>query len=216
MKLLLLWLLPLLSYFPAVGPPAARVTFSPLTKAAYLAAKKMAVLTKPMMTFPVKKARGRIVIPTTVGNLVFTDRVTADDETQFITHKYLGFMPILKEHLLETIYWEGADYTLIESDGNKTKLISPPNYSPNQQYIITSSRGLVYGMMPNGIQLFIRKNGHPTLVWKLIPIHWEPAEAFWASDSIAYLKEERVSFNEYREAVPYKPARFAYVKLVVH
>ena len=45
MKLLLLWLLPLLGYFPTAGPPAVRVTFSPLTKAAYLAAAKAAVVT---------------------------------------------------------------------------------------------------------------------------------------------------------------------------
>ena len=54
MKLLLLWLLPLLSYYPAAGPPAVRVSFSPLTKAAYLAAKKSVVSTKPVMTFPLK------------------------------------------------------------------------------------------------------------------------------------------------------------------
>ena len=73
MKLLLLWLLPLLGYFPTAGPPAVRVTFSPLTKAAYLAAVKAAVVTRPNVTFPLKKVRGRIVIPTAKGRVVFKD-----------------------------------------------------------------------------------------------------------------------------------------------
>ena len=58
MKLLLLWLLPLLGYSPATGPAPVHVTFSPLTKAAYLAAKKTVVSSKPVMTFPLKKSAG--------------------------------------------------------------------------------------------------------------------------------------------------------------
>lgn len=42
MKLLLLWLLPLLGYFLAGVLVPVQVTFSPLTKAAYAEAKKLA------------------------------------------------------------------------------------------------------------------------------------------------------------------------------
>ena len=77
MKPLLPLLLTLLLKLLPAGPPAGRVTFSPLTKAAYLAAKKKAIVTKPKMTFPLKKVRGRIVIPTAKGNVVFKD-VTGD------------------------------------------------------------------------------------------------------------------------------------------
>ncbi len=96
MKLLLLWLLPLLSYLPAAGPPAVRVTFSPLTKAAYLAAKKAAVVTKPAITFPLKKVRGRIVIPTAKGLVVFKDNVVSEESPDWEKYTYLGYSSQLK------------------------------------------------------------------------------------------------------------------------
>ena len=93
MKLLLLWLLPLLGYFPAAGPPAVRVNFSPLTKAAYLAAVKAAAVTKPAMTFPLKKVRGRLVIPTTKGPKVLQDKAVGTDDTEQAEYIYQGYLP---------------------------------------------------------------------------------------------------------------------------
>lgn len=61
---------------PAAGPPAVKVSFSPLTKAAYLAAKKAAIVTKPAVTFPLKQQKWRIVIPTAKGKKVFQDITT--------------------------------------------------------------------------------------------------------------------------------------------
>ncbi|MDB5235846.1 MAG: hypothetical protein JWR44_2839 [Hymenobacter sp.] len=97
MKLLLLWLLPLLGYLPAAGPVPGRVTFSPMTKAAYLAAQKTAVSTKPQVTFPLKKAQGRIIIPTAKGQKTFADIVIDEaaikkghGEEEMETYTYLG------------------------------------------------------------------------------------------------------------------------------
>ena len=82
MKPVLLLLLALLLKLPAAGPPAVKVTLSPLTKAAYLAAKKGAVSTKPAITFPLKKVRGRIVIPTAKGPKVFQDKGLGTDDIE--------------------------------------------------------------------------------------------------------------------------------------
>lgn len=215
MNLLLLWS-SLLSHFLSAGPAPVRVTLTRVDKTAYVQARKGKVAAMPALAHPVVKRKGQIVIATTSGKRVFTDKVSPDDETQQRTHEYLGFLPKTKEHLIKTSYWEGADYTLIESDGSKIKLISPPSYSPNQQNIITSSCGLVYEMMPNSVQVLTRKNGRPALVWKVYPTQWEPVEVFWVFDSVAYLKQQRFKFNENKEAMPYEPARFTYAKLLVH
>lgn len=215
MNLLLLWS-SVLSHFLSAGPAPVRVTLTRVDKTAYVQARKGKVADMPALTHPVVKHKGQIVITTTSSKRVFTDEISPDDETQQKTHEYLGFLPRTKEHLIQTSYWEGADYTLVESDGSKVKLISPPSYSPNQQHILTSSCGLVYEMMPNSVQVLTRKSGRPVLIWKIYPTQWEPAEAFWTSDSVAYLKQERFKFNENKEPTPYKPARFTYAKLLVH
>ena len=49
------------------GAAPTRVTSSSTTKAAYLKAEKDQAVTKPRVTFSLKKQRGRIVIPTTTG-----------------------------------------------------------------------------------------------------------------------------------------------------
>ena len=67
MKPVLRLLLTLLLKLPPGGPPKVRVTISQLTKTEYLAAKKTAISTKPEVTFPLKKAQGRIAVPAALG-----------------------------------------------------------------------------------------------------------------------------------------------------
>ena len=119
MKLLLLWLLPLLSCFPATGPSAVRVTFSPLTKAAYLAAKKTAVSGKPVMTFPVKKMRGKIVIPTSKGPKVFLDKGIRAHEDAEAEYLYRSYMPQFECHVIEAHLWERTQWLLVDKQGRQ-------------------------------------------------------------------------------------------------
>ena len=114
MKLLLLWLLPLLLKLPAAGPPTVRVTFSPLTKTAYLAAKKTVVVTKPAMTFPLKKVRGRIIIPTSKGPKVFQDKGIGTDEDDQAEYLYRGYLPQFGYHVVEAHLWERIQWFLLD------------------------------------------------------------------------------------------------------
>ena len=102
MKPLLLWLLPLLGYFPAAAPAPVRGTFSPLTKAAYLAAKKAAVSTKPAMTFPLKKVWGRIVISTSKGPKIFQDDDADEENSDWEKYIYLSYWPEFECHLISS------------------------------------------------------------------------------------------------------------------
>ena len=100
MKPVLLLLPVLLLQLPAAGPPSVRVTFSPLTKAAYLVAKKASIATKPVTTFPLKKVRGRIIIPTAQGQQVFRDKGVGTDNEDQAQFEYLGYLPQFGYHSL--------------------------------------------------------------------------------------------------------------------
>ncbi|MDQ2769540.1 MAG: hypothetical protein M3Y54_03455 [Bacteroidota bacterium] len=195
MKLLLLGLLPLLSYFPAAGPAPVRVTFSPLTKAAYLAAMKSVVVTKPAMTFPVRKVRGRIVIPTASGNKIFQDKGVGTDETAQEKYEYRGYLPQLSYHLIFVQFWEGSQWILLNTKGRQTELAGEPIFSPDMQHIAASWPGIeVSGEGPNIIQLLALQNGTLREVWSIEPaiepMTWEPDEIQWLSNSTLLLKKK--------------------------
>ena len=108
----LLWL-PLLVGAQTSGPPAAQVTFSPLTKTAYLQAKKGCVETKPRITFPLRKQHGRIMVPTVKGQKVFQDVVIDEaaiakghGEDESTTYTYLGYLSGFHCHLIQAQFYE--------------------------------------------------------------------------------------------------------------
>lgn len=194
MKLLLLWL-PLLGCFPAAEPPAVRVTFSPLTKAAYLAAKKAVVSTKPVMTFPLKKVRGRIVIPTGKGPKVFQDKGVGTDSDDQVQFEYKGYLPRFGYHTLLGHYWERTQTLLVPATGKQPlPLYDDPCYSPSLKSFVAIAAGIEYGVYPNEIRLFRFENGSWRQVWKLEPsmepATWEPDEINWLSDSTLLLKKK--------------------------
>ena len=192
MKFLLLWLL---SYFPAAGPPApVRVTFSPITKAAYLAALKAAIATKPAMTFPLKKVRGRIVIPTTKGRVVFKDNNVSEESPDWEKYTYLGYSPQLKSHLIEHSHYEWISDILLEGNGRQMEVFDRPAYSPDFKIFVTISAGIEYSLFSNSIRLYRFENHHWRQVWELEPsvepATWEPDEIHWLSNSTLLLKKK--------------------------
>jgi hypothetical protein len=190
MKLLLLLLLPLLVHLPASGPAAVRVTFSPLTEAAYVAAKKAGVSTKPAVTFPLKKARGRIVIPTAKGPKVFQDRGVGTDDTEQVQFEYLGYLIGFKCHLLKVNYYETSEYLLIDGSGMQITLSGEPIFAPNMQHIVAICPGIEYGGgQPNIIELLGLQNGVLRKVWSLEPKTWEPYRISWATDKTLLLSK---------------------------
>ena len=194
MKLLLPWLLPLLGYFPTAGPPAVRVTFSPLTKAAYLAAAKAAVVTKPAITFPLKKVRGRIVIPTTKGPKVLQDKAVGTDDTEQAEYIYQGYLPQFGYHVVEAHLWERTQWILLDKQGRYLEFYEAPLFSPDLKSFVIASPGIEYTVYPNEIQLFRFENGRWRQVWKLEPsvepMSWEPDKIRWLSNLTLLLKKK--------------------------
>jgi hypothetical protein len=105
MKVGFLLLLPLLIGDWPSAPPAVRVIFSPLTKTAYLQAKKYCIETKPRVTFPLKKVGGRIVILTAKGQRIFRDGWIEGEHDEDTRYKYLGYWPSLHWHLVEGYHY---------------------------------------------------------------------------------------------------------------
>jgi hypothetical protein len=211
MKPLLLLLLTLLLKLPAAGPPTVKLTRCSVQEYQQAkAAKAVALPLKP--TFPLKKRRGVLVIPTANGRKVFRDVRVADDETADATYQYLGYFEKLRLHLLQIQLWESSEYELIDANGKITELWSPPTYSPQQEYLVAVSGSLEYEMMPNGMQLFLCGPAGLQKVWELAPTTWAPVEAdtFWSSDKTIFIKQKRYPSHDVSKR-PY----FTYAKLTI-
>ncbi|HEX8659003.1 MAG TPA: hypothetical protein VF690_15780 [Hymenobacter sp.] len=175
----------------AAGPAPVRVTISPLTKAAYLAAKKGGIVTKPRRTFTLKKLNGRITIPTNKGPKVFKDVIVDEaalrrgiGEEESLVHDYLGFLPAFHCHLVKINFYETSEYLLISETGHQISLCGEPLFSPDVRYIMASSPGIEYsGGQPNMIELLELQSAGLKRVWKLEPETWEPYEVIWISDN---------------------------------
>ena len=194
MKLLLLWLLPLLGYSPATGPAPVHVTFIPLTKGAYLAAKKTAVSTKPTVTFPLKKVRGRIVIPTAKGPKIFQDNAVDEEDSDWEKFTYRGYWPQFGCHIIEHNRYEWSNFILLNKYGQKLELYDLPVCSADLKSFVAISGGIEYWAYENSIRLFRFENGRWRQVWKLEPsvepATWEPNEIQWLSNSTLLLKKK--------------------------
>ncbi|GAB3872153.1 hypothetical protein GCM10028824_22210 [Hymenobacter segetis] len=194
MKPLLLLLLSLLLKLPATGPPAVRVAFSPLTKVAYLAAAKGAIVTKPVVAFPVKKTRGRIVIPTAKGPTVFKDNDADEENPDWEKFTYQGYLPKFECHLILHNHYEWSQYILVDKSGRKTEISGMVVYSPDLRSFVAISGGVESAMYPNSIQLFRFESHHWREVWKIEPsvdpATWEPDEIHWLSNSTLLLKKK--------------------------
>ena len=213
MKTRLLLLLPLLLKLLSAGPPAVRVTFKPLTKAAYLAAKKSCVLNKPKMTFPLKKVRGRILIPTAKGSVVFKDNPVEEENPEWEVYHYLGYSQLLESHLIEHNHYEWSGNILVDRSGRQTEIFSMPVYSPDFRSFATISAGIEDAVFPNEIRIYRFENHHWKQIWILEPAvepaTWEPNEIQWLSNTILLLKQKMWTG-------PHPGTTFTYSRLVIH
>lgn len=207
---------PLMLLFGMVlnSPVPVRVTFSPLTKAAYLAAKKMAVSTTPTLIFPLKKVRGRIVVPTAKGPKVFQDITEEiDNQEQF---DYLGYDSQFRYHLVQDQFWGGYwgwhKFHLIGENGQHLALPGIPIYSPDMCQIVTASDGTDTGHSTVSIQLYRLDNGRWRQVWK---VAYAEEVATWATDDIQWLSNSTLLLKK-RVWAAKKPENFTYAKLLVH
>ncbi|MFD1468935.1 hypothetical protein ACFQ48_11930 [Hymenobacter caeli] len=190
MKLQFLLLLPLLAGPPASGPAAVRVTFKALTKSAYLQAEKGCVATQPRVTFPLKKERGRLVIPTAKGQRTYRDKgqgTDNDDQAQF---EYAGYTPQFGYHTVTAHLWERTQTFLIDKNGQQLELYEAPQYAPGTKSFVVASSGLEYSVYPNSIRLFRFENRAWREVWTLEPTMWEPDDICWTSPTTLLLSKK--------------------------
>ena|GEM_PF-2397611 len=196
------------------GP--SRVTLISLSKAAYMQAAKQVIVTKPHITFPVRKKDGRLVIPTAKGSKVFKDVVidaaavrNGHSESELTTYNYLGYIAELKSHLIQVQYYEIAQWLLIDAQGRQMELWGAPVFSPDLKRIAAVCEGIEYGGgQPNIIQLLELQNGVLREVWKLEPENWEPTRIGWTSATTLVLSKEMWTEKSQGNT-------FTYAKLVI-
>jgi hypothetical protein len=193
----------------ALAPPAARVTLTPLTRAAYERARQLASLAREARTFPVRKIQGKIRVTTAAGTKLFRDKV-GREETDNVIYTYLGYVPRVRVHLVGKSYWEAEEALLnvvlvVRPDGRILQLPGEPHYSLSQRLAV------VYWSFPNfdegitaTVQLLVPQATTAPVLWESTSEAWEPVAAFWESDSTVCLK------RRYRH-----PARFTYARLLV-
>lgn len=140
-NLLLLGLL--LGSGAAIPPPTpVRVMFTPLTKAAYLAAKKGCVSAKPRVTFPLKKPGGRILVSTKQGPKIFRDSNLEEDNPEWEKFEYGGYLPQVECHLIYHIHYEWSRVILPSKSGQQLVVQSEPRFSPDLTSFVVISAGL--------------------------------------------------------------------------
>ncbi|WP_046245128.1 hypothetical protein [Hymenobacter terrenus] len=217
MKLTLLLLLALLFETSVADPAPGRVTSSPLMKTAYMEAKKACRAAQPQRTFPLKKANGRITIPTTKGPKVFKDVIVDEvalqkgiGEEETLIHDYLGFLPEFHCHLLKLSYYETSEYLMIDEAGRQITLCGEPIFSPDMRYIVASSQGIEYGGgQANVIELLELQKSGLRQIWKLEPKTWEPYRVCWASATALLLSKVMWTGKN-------PGSTYTYARLVVH
>jgi hypothetical protein len=209
MKLGFLLLLPLLFGAWPSAPPAVRVTFSPLTKTAYLQAEKSCVETNPLVTFPLKKVGERIIIPTAKGKRIFRDGWIEGEHDKDTRYKYLGYWSALHWHLVEGYHYsEVYHLNALTQNGQWLKLEGFPELAPDtSQFVIAS--GALDGIGMPTIQLFQLKKGIWQEKWRIEPKTWQVEQLKWLTTNILLLQEEHWNRD-------FSKSWYTYAQLTIH
>lgn len=172
-------------------PPSVRVTLTPLRKAAYLAARKTRISTRPTVTYPLAKQGGCLVIPTAAGNRIFRDQGIGTDDVEQAQFEYLGYTPRFRQHSVLAHHWERTHWLLLAKNGHQLTFYNAPDYSPDLTSFVVVSAGIEFGVYPNSIQLFHFEKGSWQPVGKLAPKTWEPQAVFWTANNFLVLSQRK-------------------------
>jgi hypothetical protein len=209
MKLGFLLLLPLLVGARPSAPPVVRVTFSPLTKTAYLQAKKYCIETKPRVTFPLKKVGGRIVILTAKGQRIFRDGWIEGEHDEDTRYKYLGYWPSLHWHLVEGYHYsEVYRLNALTQSGQWLKLEGFPELAPDTSQFVVAS-GALDGVGAPTIQLFQLKKGVWQERWRIEPKAWQVEQLKWVASNTLLLQERHWNKD-------FSKSWYTYAQLTIH
>ncbi|GAA4494570.1 hypothetical protein GCM10023172_04930 [Hymenobacter ginsengisoli] len=208
MKALILLLLLLLGIASLPKLPTVRVVFSPLTRAAYMAASKHIIDIKPSVTFPLKKQHGRIIIPTAKGQRVFRDGWIEKERDEDARYTYRGYWPSLHWHLVEGYnYGEVYYQNVVTQGGQWIQLNDEHSLSPDtSQFVVTS--GALDGLGAPLIQLYQLKNGAWRENWKIEPNTWQVEQLEWLTANTLLVKEKHWDKN-------FSKSWFTYARLII-
>jgi hypothetical protein len=209
MKLRFLLLLPLLVGARPNVSPTVRVTFSPLTKAAYLQAIKGCVETKPRVTSPLKKVHGRIIVPSAKGQRIFQDGWIDREQEEDTRYKYLGYWPSLGWHLVEGYHYsEVYRLNAVALNGQWLKLEDFPEIAPDtSQFVIDS--GALDGIGAPTIQLFQSNKGIWQEKWRIEPKTWQVKQLKWLTPNTLLLQKEHWNRD-------FSKSWYTYAQLTIH
>ena len=129
--------------------------------------KKGCVETKLRVTFPLKKQRGRIIIPTVKGQKILVDVIVDEafinqghSEAEMTEYIYLRYLTAFQAHLIQVQFYETTQWLLIDASGRQIELWGEPVFAPDMKHIAASCMGIKYGGgQPDIIQLLELKNG---------------------------------------------------------
>ncbi len=183
---------------PSGSSATTRVTFSLLAKAVYLAVKKGCVETKLRVTFPLKKQRGRIIIPTVKGQKILADIIVDEafinqghSEAEMTEYIYLEYLTAFQAHLIQVQFYEMTQWLLIDASGRQIELWGELVFAPDMKHIAASCMGIKYGGgQPNIIQLLELKNGVLSTAWSLEPKTWGPYRICWSCSNSLLLSKK--------------------------
>ncbi len=169
--------------------PTMRVKFSPLTKVAYLVARRNIIEVRPSVAFPLKKQHGRIVISTAKGRRVFQDGWIEKERDEEARYSYLGYWPSLHWHLVEGYnYGEVYYLNVLTQGGQRLKLQGSPVFAPDTSQFVVAS-GALDGLGAPIIQLFRLQNGAWREKWKIEPSTWQVEQLDWLTANTLLLQE---------------------------
>jgi hypothetical protein len=148
--------------------------------------------------------------------LMYKDKKNPNNEEADITYNYLGYYKHIDKYLLESVYYEGADYDLISRDGSKTNIWSNPIFSNDNDYFACIKP---YGLEGEavGIQIWKIKsdlmNSTDTIqfdkVLELNQLLFNPVDCRWDIDGSLLIQAEKMKDNFY----PKDPIETYYLKL---
>jgi hypothetical protein len=127
--------------------------------------------------------------------LVFTDSESHDDSAGS-WYSFINYYKELGQFLIMVQYYEGSTcYLVNEATGGKIEIWNEPLFSPDRKFFIVSSLGGMAHYVPNGIQVWEKRNKEYVKVLER-ETGWEAVNLQWR-DNVT-VRMTRCDFNEGR------------------
>lgn len=153
---------------------------------AYYLSRFPEVATRSGETLTLRLASGR--------TLTFVDNPETGEE--YRSNEFRGVIPGKPFALVMQGFLEGGFYSLVHlGTGEETRLDNPPVFSPDGQWLFSTSVDLEAGFFPNRVAIHrVTSTGAP-LVWEMedYMMEWGPEDTRWVDNqTLTYTKVSRV------------------------